>query len=71
MIVTILKVLSHNYGPCTFIDKQQLIEIEKLVCSFRAELVFSNRYLCFKYILQMLTLYLKADEPSLLFQIIG
>jgi hypothetical protein len=29
---------------------------------FKIDLIFSNRYICFKYILQMITYYSKKDE---------
>lgn len=64
LIVSILKLLSGKYKDVPgqeFIGPDQLVDLNRLLESFRSDMIFGSKYLCFKYILQMLIHYIRDD----------
>lgn len=67
MVVSVFKVLASSYHvpgnqPIAFIGVEELQQLAQFTRRFRWDLIFSNRYLCYKYILQMVTLYIKTAD---------
>ena len=63
--------------PVKFIGIKELRHILTVLESFRNEFIFSNRYLCYKFVLMMITNYLRVEElhqaemQTTFFKIIG
>ena len=66
-------MLSTNFGPASFIGSSELVALHKLTETFRCDMVFTQRYLCHKYALQMITNYLDLAqlEGAHLFKMVG
>jgi len=61
MVISILRVLSQRYGngQAQFVGIEELKQIsERILKSSRSDMVFSSKYLCYKYVLQMVAIYL-------------
>ena len=57
-----------------FIGNKELSELVPLAASFCEELFYSNRYLCYKFILKLIALYLDTSielDWSTLFKCLG
>lgn len=78
MILCTLKNLSRLYTNVRagFIGTEELTKLYEIINTYFIEQFFSNKYLCFKYILQMLALYIDLDniqnlDWSQFFKVIG
>ena len=66
MVVSVMKVLSQKYREqqTDFLGLPELKLISKLIETFRSDMIFGNRYLCYKYVLQMITHYLNEEAMA-------
>ena len=65
LILAVFKVLSLNYSKdncVAFIGYLEIKRMSEYNKRFKIDLIFSNRYICFKYILKMVTHYSKVEE---------
>ena len=63
LIVSLFKVMSNIKKAEKFITEKELKMLYEYITKFRWDLVFSNRYLCFKYIMRILV---SQTDPELI-----